>query len=91
MLHKVRASTVKGHSTRGTRGGGASQGGKSEEMKEVCSQVLGDLHDFRDANGVWTSDWVLQVTASKLVVLTYKKFKLVVLKYYERFGFAGDS
>ena len=71
MLHKVRASTVKGHSTRGTRGGGASQGGKSEEMKEVCSQVLGDLHDFRDANGVWTSDWVLQVTASELVVLTY--------------------
>jgi hypothetical protein len=71
ILHKVRASTVKGLSTRGTRGGGASQGGKTEEMKEVCSQVLGDLHDFRDATGVvWTSDWVLQVTASKLVVLT---------------------
>jgi hypothetical protein len=52
----------------GTRGGGASRGGQSEEkvvVKEVVKEVLEDLHDFRDENGVWTSDWVLQVTVKQ--------------------------
>jgi hypothetical protein len=50
----------------------------------VLSQVLEDVHDFRDANRVWTSDWVLQVTDRKLVVLKHYKIQLselVVLKH----------
>ena len=71
MIFKARASTVKGggggtrSATRGTRGGGGSQRGQSEEKIEV-ERVLSDLHDFRDASGFWTSDWVLQVHASSL-------------------------
>jgi hypothetical protein len=34
------------------------------EYTEV-SRVLDDLHDFRDASGVCTSDWVLQVTVKQ--------------------------
>jgi hypothetical protein len=76
MIFKACGSTVKGggggtRSTRGTRGeggvggcGGASQGGQSEG-KVVVKKVLEDLHDFRDENGVWTSDWVLQVTVKQ--------------------------
>jgi hypothetical protein len=65
-----RASTVKGggggtrSATRGPRGGGGSRGGQSEEKIEV-ERVLSDLHDFRDASGFWTSDWVLQVTVKQ--------------------------
>jgi len=51
-------------STGCTGGGGVSRGGQSEEKIEV-ERVLNDLHDFRGANGVWTSDWVLQVTVKQ--------------------------
>jgi hypothetical protein len=70
MLFKAHTALCKGvgggtRSTRsGTRGGGASRGGQSEE-KVVVKEVLEDLHDFRDENGVWTSDWVLQVTVKQ--------------------------
>ena len=62
----ARASTVKGggggtrSAARGTRGGGGSTGGQSEKI--VVQRVLDELHDFRDASGVCTSDWFLQVT-----------------------------
>jgi hypothetical protein len=69
MIFKDRASIVKGgggapRSTRGTRGGGGSQEGPIKEKIEV-ERVLNDLHDFRDASGVCTSDWVLQVTVKQ--------------------------
>jgi hypothetical protein len=44
-------------STPGTQGGGGARGGEREETK----RVLKELHDFRDAAGRCTSDWVLQV------------------------------
>jgi hypothetical protein len=47
----------------GGKGGGQSHG--EEERETVVKEVLEDLHDFRDANGVWTSDWVLQVTVKQ--------------------------
>jgi len=71
MIFKARASTVKGggggtrSATRGTRGGGGPQRGQSQEKIEV-ERVLSDLHDFRDASGFWTSDWVLQVHTRSL-------------------------
>jgi hypothetical protein len=70
MIFKGRASSVKGggggtrSATRSTRGGGGPQRGQSEEKIEV-ERVLSDLHDFRDASGFWTSDWVLQVTVKQ--------------------------
>jgi hypothetical protein len=65
MIFKRQKVTGKGgggesRSTRGTRGGGGSRGGQREENVEV-ERVLNDLHDFRDATGFWSSDWVLQV------------------------------
>ena len=76
MMFKAGASSpVKGgggatRSTRGTRGGGERQRGQSEEKIEV-ERVLSDLHDFRDASGFWTSDWVLQVHTSSLRKASY--------------------
>jgi hypothetical protein len=38
----------------------------TKPVKEVVKEVLEDLHDFRDENGVWTSDCVLcQVTVKQ--------------------------
>jgi hypothetical protein len=78
MIFKAGASSpVKGgggatRSTRGTRGGGGSQEGQIEEKIEV-ERVLSDLHDFRDASGFWTSDWVLQVHTSSLRKASYTR------------------
>jgi hypothetical protein len=66
----ARTSTVKGggggtrSAARGTRGGGGSTGGQSEEKIEV-QRLLDELHDFRDASGFCTSDWLLQVTVKQ--------------------------
>ena len=76
MIFKARASTVRGggggtrSATRGTRGGGGSQEGQIEEKIEV-ERVLNDLHDFRDASGFWTSDWLLQVHSSSVKKASY--------------------
>ena len=73
MIFKAGASSRGkggGGATRSTRGGGGSQEGQIEEKIEV-ERVLSDLHDFRDASGFWTSDWVLQVHTSSLRKASY--------------------
>ena len=67
MIVKPRAVAVKGGGggTR-TRGGGGSRGRQSEEtIGSEVERVRNDLHDFRDASGFWTSDWLLQVTVKQ--------------------------
>jgi len=29
--------------------------------KQTINAVVEDMHEFRDTNGFWTSDWILQV------------------------------
>ena len=60
------ARTLKGRRriARGARAGGGARGGQGEERIEV-ERVLNDLHDFSDATGFWTSDWILQVTVKQ--------------------------
>jgi hypothetical protein len=76
MIFKAGVSSpVKGcggatRSTRGTQGGGGSQEGQIEEKIQV-ERVLNDLHDFRDASGFWTSDWLLQVHSSSVRKASY--------------------
>jgi hypothetical protein len=67
MIVKPRAVAVKGGGggTR-TRGGGGSRGRQSEEaIGSEVERVWNDLHNFRDASGFWTSDWLLQVTVKQ--------------------------
>ena len=59
MIFKARASTVR-------KGGGATR-----STRGMVERVLNDLHDFRDASGFWTSDWVLQVHTSSLRKASY--------------------
>jgi hypothetical protein len=75
MIFKAGASSRGkggGGATRSTRGGGGSQEGQIEEKIQV-ERVLSDLHDFRDASGFWTSDWVLQVHTSSLRKASYTR------------------
>ena len=67
----VRAKGAAGEATRSAGGRGAMRGGggaagrggasKDDEDKAKVEETLEDLHDFRDATGLWASDWVLQV------------------------------
>ena len=74
MICKTSAGRAKGaarETTRSAGGGGAMRGGggaagrggtsKDDEDKAKVEETLEDLHDFRDATGFSTSDWVLQV------------------------------
>ena len=73
----VRAKGAAGEATRSAGGRGAMRGGggaagrggasKDDEDKAKVEETLEDLHDFRDATGLWASDWVLQVCVARLL------------------------
>ena len=50
---------------------GASSPVKGGGGPTRVERVLNDLHDFRDASGFWTSDWVLQVHYSSVRKASY--------------------
>ena len=62
------SATTKGHGGASTRSGtsttrGVSSGRETkDEELQMVKQVLAELHDFSGADGVDTSDWVLQVS-----------------------------
>jgi hypothetical protein len=52
--------------TRGSAPGGTETGGDEELL--MVQHMLAELHDFRGADGVETSDWVIQVCVTYVMV-----------------------